>query len=457
MNNDPPKKTSESRVQSPEARKKTQKIIGYGVVILVVGIAMASSFFFDKTPPATQTQTSTQGVNLPTLIKQPEVNAQDVWLGKSASDLKDVTVTAQTLSDTQKQLLERMDKLEKGGVPSQGQVSPPQNVVVEPKPLINFDRKPIHPLQQTQVIPPPPPPPAPQQSLQPAIDNQDGGQPRPGVSGMVGISMGRMIDEPAQQPVPSQGGKQPALTQRADDASNDDDVTNYIPSGSFARVTLLGGMDAPTGGQAQTQPQPILMRVDNNAILPNKFRFQVKECFVVGSGFGDISSERAYIRTESLSCILDSGETIDVAIKGYVAGEDGKTGMRGRLVSKQGQLLANALIAGIGSGIGQAFQQSAMTNSISPLGSTQTVQAGQQFQAGISTGVGKALDRLASYYIQLAEKTFPVIELDAARTVDLILTKGVTFKTKRVSHNAALDDRSNDVRVKRRENTGYYD
>ena len=32
-------------------------------------------------------------------------------------------------------------------------------------------------------------------------------------------------------------------------------------------------------------------------------------------------------------------------VKGYVAGEDGKAGMRGRLVSKQGQILANALLA----------------------------------------------------------------------------------------------------------------
>ena len=40
-----------------------------------------------------------------------------------------------------------------------------------------------------------------------------------------------------------------------------------------------------------------------------------------------------------------------------LAGEDGKAGMRGRLVSKQGQLLANALLAGVASGIGQAFPE----------------------------------------------------------------------------------------------------
>lgn len=194
------------------------------------------------------------------------------------------------------------------------------------------------------------------------------------------------------------------------------------------RALLLGGLDAPTGGQAQRNPQPVLLRLSDNAILPNQFRSRVKECFVVGAGYGDVSSERAYIRTESLSCVTRDGTAIDVPVKGYVAGEDGKAGMRGRLVSKQGQILANALLAGIASGIGTAFQQSATTNSLSPLGSTSTITSGKQLEAGLGTGVGRALDRLAQYYISLAEQVFPVIEVDAGRTVDVVLTQGIALQ-----------------------------
>jgi conjugal transfer pilus assembly protein TraB len=165
----------------------------------------------------------------------------------------------------------------------------------------------------------------------------------------------------------------------------------------------------------------------DNAVLPNRFRSRVKECFVVGAGYGDVSSERAYIRTESLSCVTREGTAIDVPVKGYVAGEDGKAGMRGRLVSKQGQVLANALLAGVASGIGHAFQQSATTLSVSPLGATGTVEPGKQFEAGLGTGVGRAMDRLAQYYISLAEKMFPVIEIDAGRSVDMVVTQGVSL------------------------------
>ena len=205
------------------------------------------------------------------------------------------------------------------------------------------------------------------------------------------------------------------------------DTRNYLPSGAFARALLLGGLDAPTGGQAQHNPQPVLLRLMDNAVLPNHFRSKLKACFVVGAGYGDVSSERAYIRTESLSCVTRDGAAIDVPVKGYVTGEDGKAGMRGRLVSKQGQILANALLAGVASGIGNAFQQSATTYSVSPLGSTSTLEPGKQLEAGLGSGVGHALDRLAQYYISLAEKVFPVIEVDAGRTVDVVLTQGIAL------------------------------
>lgn len=201
----------------------------------------------------------------------------------------------------------------------------------------------------------------------------------------------------------------------------------YLPSGSFARVTLLGGLDAPAGGQAQNNPLPVVMQVVDHAFLPNQFRAKTRGCHILGTGYGDISSERAYIRLESLSCVLTTGEVVDAAVRGHVFGEDGKAGARGRLVSKQGQILANALMTGVISGIGQGVQQSATTYSTSALGSVGTVEPGKQVQAGIGSGVGKALDRLSQYYITLAEKTFPVIEVDAGRSMDVVFTKGVNL------------------------------
>lgn len=214
-------------------------------------------------------------------------------------------------------------------------------------------------------------------------------------------------------------------------------ISTFLPV-SFTRGTLLGGLDAPTGGQSQSNPHPVLIRLSDTSVLPNRMRGEYRECFVIAAGYGDISSERAYLRTESLSCVRPDGTTLEVRIQGSIYGEDGKVGLRGRLVTKQGQMLANALLAGVVSGIGQGLATSSTEYSTSALGTVATANGSDAYRAGLGTGVGKALDRLAQYYIKLAENTFPVIEVDAGREIDVVITKGVRIDTPMSTSNAAL-------------------
>jgi conjugal transfer pilus assembly protein TraB len=205
-------------------------------------------------------------------------------------------------------------------------------------------------------------------------------------------------------------------------------VGSFLPVG-FAKAVILGGLAAPTGGQAQSNPVPVLLRLADAAVLPNEFRAGVRDCFVVGEGYGDQSAERAYIRTTLLSCILLNGSVLEVPLKGSIFGEDGMNGVRGTLVTKQGAILTNALLSGIASGIGQGIAQATQTVSTTPLGSVSTSPTDTSgiVRQGVGTGVGKALDRLSQYYIQLAERTFPVIEVQAGRTVDVVITQGVAL------------------------------
>ncbi|MBD3821238.1 MAG: hypothetical protein IE914_03095 [Thiotrichales bacterium] len=214
---------------------------------------------------------------------------------------------------------------------------------------------------------------------------------------------------------------------------------SYIPAGSFVRAILIGGLDAPTGGQAQSNPHPVLMKLDDLAQLPNDLKYDIKNCHLIGASYGDISSERAIIRLETLSCIDQDDVVHEATVKGFVFGEDGKAGVRGRVITKQGQLLVNSLIAGIGAGIGQAFQQQSMTYSTSALGSVGTIDPEKIGVAGVGTGVGKALDRLSQYYISLAEKMFPVIEVDAGRSVDVVLTSGFSFDNAPIQQDGEID------------------
>jgi conjugal transfer pilus assembly protein TraB len=141
-------------------------------------------------------------------------------------------------------------------------------------------------------------------------------------------------------------------------ARNGLSAKDYIPAGTFVRALLLGGIDAPTGGQPEEDPYPVLLEVSELANMPNSFEYDFKSCRVIGSGYGDISSERAIIRLEKISCISSDELIYETRVKGFVYDETGRVGMKGRLVSKQGQMIANGLLAGIGAGIGSAFQES---------------------------------------------------------------------------------------------------
>ncbi len=206
--------------------------------------------------------------------------------------------------------------------------------------------------------------------------------------------------------------------------------SNFLPIG-FVPVRLLGGIDAPTGGQAQSNPLPVVLEITDMANLPNQFRANVKQCMVIGAAVGDLSSERGYIRTELLSCIRRDGRVLEAKVHGSVYGEDGKLGMRGRLVTKQGQLLANSLLAGVVGGIGRGLSTYTAQTATTVTNGTSSVNVtpGKYAEAGVGSGVGQALDRLANYYITLAEKTFPVIEIDAQRQGDLAFTQGIALDT----------------------------
>lgn len=344
------------------------------------------------------------------------LNEREAWMAGGEVELKDHEKQIKELQRWKEQQEQRQKEGDQTGQ-AQGSVAPPPaGSVPSPPPLLSAFTSP------PPVIPAaaagngavrPLPPGAPPLRIDAGVAPD--GRPLSGGSGILHVSLAqpKAADEPR-----SEGG-------RDADRNVAKQVGTYLPAGSIARAVLLGGLDAPTGGQAQTNPHPVVLQIIDHSILPNRFRARTKECHVIGAGYGDISSERAYIRTETLSCVLRNGQVLEIPLKGYVAGEDGKTGLRGQVVEKGGQLLAKALIAGLGSGFGQALAQTATTVSVSPLGATQTVDPSRVFERGAYSGVGRALDRLAQYYISLAEKTFPIVEVAAGRTVEIVMTGGV--------------------------------
>jgi len=244
----------------------------------------------------------------------------------------------------------------------------------------------------------------------------------------------RVIQEGTDQSNGKDKDTTPTLDRRHSNHASSD---VFIPAGSILTGVLLNGLDAPTGKKAKKEPMPVLFRIKKEAILPNRFHADVRECFLLAAGFGDLSAERAYFRGETFSCVRQDGGVIEVPMNAYATGEDGKNGVRGRVVSKQGALLAQSMIAGFLRGFSDAFGRNQipvlMTGGLGALSGTtpfQSAFSSQSMEGGALKGAGYAMERLSHFYMDMAEEIYPVIEVDATRQVNFIVQKGTALKLK---------------------------
>ena len=52
----------------------------------------------------------------------------------------------------------------------------------------------------------------------------------------------------------------------------------FVPAGTFVRAVMLGGADASTGVNSQSNPTPVLFRLLDIGTLPNHQHSHLKDC-----------------------------------------------------------------------------------------------------------------------------------------------------------------------------------
>ncbi|MBY0501707.1 MAG: TraB/VirB10 family protein [Alphaproteobacteria bacterium] len=259
------------------------------------------------------------------------------------------------------------------------------------------------------------------------------------------------------QPLPYQGeqelGEEKSLIQKVSLSLTESSqhkvpktVDTTIPAGAFAKTVLLSGLDASSAMTASSDPRPMLLRVIDFGTLPRRFQSDLKDCHCMASAYGDLSSERVYARLEKLTCIeRKSGEIIETQVAGYIAGSDGKAGIRGIVASKDGQFLARSLVGGVFAGLSNVANpqnRQAQGNPFVPGGNQiSPPNIGDMFTAGMASGASTALDRLSQYYIDRAEQLQPVIQIAAGQVVDVVFTEGTAIKDGNVADIRKQNDR----------------
>ncbi|MBN0646430.1 conjugal transfer protein TraB, partial [Pseudomonas aeruginosa] len=115
----------------------------------------------------------------------------------------------------------------------------------------------------------------------------------------------------------------------------------YIPSGSFAKSMLIEGADANASVTGNESTVPMQLRITGRVEMPNSKTYDLTGCFVGLEAWGDVSSERAIVRTRNISCIKGD-KTIDQPINGHVSFM-GKNGVKGEVVMRNGKILGSIM------------------------------------------------------------------------------------------------------------------
>lgn len=212
-----------------------------------------------------------------------------------------------------------------------------------------------------------------------------------------------------------------------------------LAMGSIISGTSINGVAAPTSIGRQNNPVPVLLRIKREAVMPNYYTLDIRECHMLASAIGELSSERVMLRAEGISCITEDGQAIEKNITAYaVSSTDGLAGVKGTIVSRTKEMLSNSLLAGFVGGFAKAATPNQVRSVNTEPGATsiwESAKVDQYAGAGILQGGASAAERVADYYMSMVEQTWPVVELLPGIQIDFIVQKGMTLKLETSENN----------------------
>ena len=212
------------------------------------------------------------------------------------------------------------------------------------------------------------------------------------------------------------------------------DTDRFVPPNAYVRARVLVGVDAATGVTSNSDPKPVLFRLTGPAVhVGANGQYQTTDltgCVVNGAAYGELSSEKVYIRLQRISCPAGNRQFSVATVEGY-ASHLGKAGVRGNVISREGGLTGRAMIAGTLQGLGNSLSSytDRLTNSIGigaggALTAPEPPAAGDVAAGAAGAGVANAAEMLADYYINRAEQYQPVIGMPTGIEVELVFLSG---------------------------------
>lgn len=219
------------------------------------------------------------------------------------------------------------------------------------------------------------------------------------------------------------------------------DSKSYISETSYVSGILIGGIAVSTSIGSASAPVPVVIRITGVGNFPKNFEMDLKSCRILGSAYGDLSSERAVIRAETLVC-KKGNELIVTKVAGIIYGDDGMNGIKGRVIDMSSKHIKSAAFGSILSAFGNTMKREGDL-SVTPFGTINQKEKNihKNLRDNSLKGAGNAAEKIADYYIKQAEKMSPILQIPGGTKIDVVFTKGVYLGTRDVVKKIDLEKR----------------
>jgi len=198
---------------------------------------------------------------------------------------------------------------------------------------------------------------------------------------------------------------------------------NYVWAGTFASGIMLTGIMADAGVNGTKNMGTVLIRIDDNGSMPNGMRSKLKDCRVLASAYGDLSSESVVMRTQTLSCA--GGElSFEIQINGSVFDQDAMEDVRGTPELKTKPLLEYTAAAGLLAGIGDGLANYGSAQSVTADGSLVRLSPTSIGRSAAGGALSNPANKISEYIMRIADIYHPMVVARAGRRVSVLFTTG---------------------------------
>ncbi|WP_152182872.1 TraB/VirB10 family protein [Sulfurimonas indica] len=230
-------------------------------------------------------------------------------------------------------------------------------------------------------------------------------------------------------------------TQEFSESTKDINNTVAMPSFTlmpgFTKGLLINGGEMPilTEGDDASEAVPIYIRINGDELIANDASVNIDGCIILATAKGSLSKRAAELRLSKISCnITDldgSSYKIDQKIAGWVFDENGNYGIKGRLVSREKEIIKAGLPLAIVESMIQSLSMAignSNTNVVIPVGDNPAAVNSQYMSGGLIQGAGRGtsevLKKFSDYYMKMLNSLNPTISIRAGRKVTIAFKGG---------------------------------